>query len=279
MGATNFELALELVKLGAVTAAALDSAGSSEMAFEGRLLSRRVGPEKPIGDALVAFYSGVYVPPPLEAVLSPNGDGVADTQRLSYKVVRPSTVTATLLGPDGVARRRLSGPVQPGTYPLDWKGFTAEDTPEEEGRWRWVVTAKDTSGQSSSAERSFDLNRTLSSPQAVEPALAVPRQEPRAVATFALARAATVRSRIETTSGVVLRSLPRQRAAAGDLQVVWNGVTDTGATVLSGRYVAAVTATNDLGPVTLTATFTVRRLPPPPPPKKPATKKRHTKKK
>jgi hypothetical protein len=274
VGVTNFELALELVELGAVTAAALDSAGSSEMAFEGRLLSRRVGPEKPIGDALIASYSGVYVPAPLEPVLSPNGDGIAETQRLSYKVVRPSTVTATLLGPDGVARRRFSGPVQPGTYPLDWNGLTAEDTPEQEGRWRWVVTATDTSGQSSSAERTFDLNRTLSSPETVEPALTVPRKEPRAVAAFTVANAATVVPRIETASGVVLRSLPRQRAVPGDLQVAWDGLTDAGATVPSGRYIAEVTATNDLGPVTLGVTFTVRRLPPPPPPKpKPGTKR------
>jgi Phosphodiester glycosidase/FlgD Ig-like domain len=269
VGVTNFELALELVELGAVTAAALDSAGSAEMAFEGRLLSRRVGPEKPIGDALIASYTGVYVPAPLEPVLSPNGDGIAETQHLAYKVVRPSTVTATLLGPDGAARRRFSGPVEAGTYSLDWNGLTAEGTPEEEGRWRWAVTATDTSGESSSAERAFDLNRTLSSPEPVAPALAVPRREARPVAAFTLTRAATVVTRIETTSGVVLRSLPRRRASAGDLEVAWDGLTDTGATVPSGRYVATVTATNDLGPVTLGATFAVRRLPPPPPKPKP----------
>jgi Phosphodiester glycosidase/FlgD Ig-like domain len=267
VGVTNFELALELVKLGAVTAAALDSAGSSEMAFEGKLLSRRVGPEKPIGDALIASYTGVYVPAPLEPVLSPNGDGIAETQHLSYKVVRPSTVTAALVGPDGVARRRFSGPVQPGTFSLDWNGLEAEGAPEEEGRWRWEVTATDTSGESSSAVRTFDLNQTLSSPEPVAPPLAVPRREARSVAAFTLTRPATVVPRIETTSGVVLRSLPRRRAGAGDLEVAWDGLTDTGATAPSGRYVAEVTATNDLGPVTLSATFEVRRLPPPPPPK------------
>jgi Phosphodiester glycosidase/FlgD Ig-like domain len=275
-GATNFELALLMVKLGAVTAAALDGAGSAEMAFEGRLLSRPAGPERPVGDALIASYTGVYVPAPLEPVLSPNADGIAETQHLSYKVVRPSNVTATLLGPDGVARWRFAGPVQPGTYPLDWEGVTPDGSPEEEGRWRWLVTATDTSGQSSSAERTFDLNRTLASPAPVEPALAVPRAASRAVAAFTLTRAATVVPRIETTSGVVLRTLPRQHADAGELQVSWDGLTDTGATVPSGRYVAEVTATNELGPVALGATFSVRRVPPPPPPKpEPPKKKPH----
>jgi hypothetical protein len=265
-GVTNFELALELVELGAVTAAALDGAGSAEMAFEGRLLSRRSGPEKPIGDALIVSYSGVYVPAPLEPVLSPNGDGVGEQQRLSYKLVRASTVAASLVGPDGVARWTYSGPAGPGTYPLDWSGLTPEGTPEEEGRWRWVVTATDTGGRSSSAERTFDLNRTLASPAPVAPALAVPRETARAVAGFTLIRSAMVVPRIETTSGVVLRTLPRRRAGVGELQVSWDGLTDTGATVPSGRYVAEVTATNELGPVTLAATFSVRRVPPPPPP-------------
>jgi hypothetical protein len=66
---------------------------------------------------------------------------------------------------------------------------------------------------------------------------------------------------------VILRSLPRQRSAAGELQVSWDGLTNTGATVPTGRYVAYVTANNELGPVALSATFSVRRVPPPPPPK------------
>ena len=273
-GVTNFELALLMVKLGAVTAAALDDGGSTAMAFDGRLLSRPTGPEKPIADALTVSYGGVYVPPPLEPVLSPNGDGIAEKQQLSYKLVRQSNVTANLLGPDGVPRFTFSGPQPPGIYPLDWSGTKPDGTPELEGLWRWTVTATDDLGQVSSAERDFQLNRTLGFPTPVTPALAVPRAEPRSVAVFKLSRAATVTSRIETTSGVVLRTLPKQQAAAGSLDVSWDGKTDTGGLAYSGRYVAEVTATNELGSVTLGATFSVRRLPPPPPPKKPPPKKK-----
>jgi hypothetical protein len=259
-GVTNFELALLMVKLGAVSAAALGSGESAAMAFDGRLLSRPWAPERPIADALLALYSGVYVPPPQEPVLSPNGDGVAEQQRLSYKVVRPSTVTASLIAPDGATRTASTTTVGPGSYTLDWPGTSEDGAPELEGRWRWVVNATDEGGQASSAERSFELNRTLAFPAAVPTPLGVPRSMPRPVATFKLARPATVVPRIATSSGVVLRTLPSVSSEAGDLEVAWDGVTDGGAVVYSGRYVAEVTATNELGSVTLGAPFTVRRV-------------------
>jgi hypothetical protein len=259
-GATNFELALEMVKFGAVTAAALDAGASSAMAFDGTLLSRPSGAERPIADALIVSYGGVYVPEPLEPVLSPNGDGVADGQHLAYKVVRQSTVTANLLGPDGVPRYTFSGAAAPGTYPLDWTGTTPDGQPEAEGRWRWVVSATDDTGVTSSGERDFTLNRTLGFATPVAPALAVPRAQPRPVAAFTLTRAAMITSRITTGSGVVLRTFPKARANPGDLQVSWDGSTDRGAVVYSGRYIAEVTATNELGAVTLRTTFGVRRV-------------------
>ena len=260
VGVTNFELALEMVKLGAVTAAALDGGNSTTMAFEGNLLNQPSGPERPIGDALLVSYAGVYVPPAVEPVLSPNGDGVSDRQHLSYKVVRQSNVTVNLLGPDGVARTTFTGPVAPGTYPFDWAGTKPDGTPELEGRWRWVVTATDDAGVASSGESDFTLNRTLGFGTGVTPDLTVPRTKARAVATFKLTRAATVTARIKTMSGVVLRTLPQVQAPPGDIQLSWDGRTDAGASVYSGRYVAEVTATNAVGPVTLGTTFGVHRL-------------------
>jgi phosphodiester glycosidase/flagellar hook capping protein FlgD len=258
-GATNFELALEMVELGAVTAAAMDGGASSAMAFDGKLLSRPSGPERPIGDALLVAYTGVYLPLPAETVVSPNGDGVSDRQRLAFRIVRPSTVNANLVGPDGVSRYTYSGLAAPGMYPLDWPGTAPDGQPELEGRWRWVVSATDNTGVASAGERDFVLNRTLGFAAPVEPALAVPRPRARVVATFKLTRAATITPRIETASGVLLRTLPKIRAQPGDLQVAWDGVTDGGAVVYSGRYVAELTATNELGSISLGAGFSVRR--------------------
>jgi phosphodiester glycosidase len=258
-GATNFELALEMVELGAVTAAAMDGGASSAMAFDGKLLSRPSGPERPIGDALLVAYTGVYLPLPAETVVSPNGDGVSDRQRLAFRIVRPSTVNANLVGPDGVSRYTYSGLAAPGMYPLDWPGTAPDGQPELEGRWRWVVSATDNTGVASAGERDFVLNRTLGFAAPVEPALAVPRPRARVVATFKLTRAATITPRIETASGVLLRTLPKIRAQPGDLRVAWDGVTDGGAVVYSGRYVAELTAANELGSVNLGAGFSVRR--------------------
>ena len=77
------------------------------MAFDGELLNRPSDPggERAVADGLFVFYYGVHAPPPTQAVLSPNGDGVAESQSLSYKIVRPSTVTASLVGPDRVPRQ------------------------------------------------------------------------------------------------------------------------------------------------------------------------------
>src|SRR5262245_16241460 len=104
VGMTNWELAQAMVRLGAVTASALDAGGSTTMAFDGKLLNSPsdTGGERAVADGLFVFYYGVQAPAPSVQVLSPNGDGVAETQALSFKIVRPSTVTASLVGPGGV---------------------------------------------------------------------------------------------------------------------------------------------------------------------------------
>ncbi len=104
-GLTNFELALTMMRLGCVTASALDAGGSTTMAFDGRVLNRPSDPggERAVAEALTLFYYGVYAPALPSRVLSPNADGVDDTQTFSYKLVRPSAVSATLAGPNGAS--------------------------------------------------------------------------------------------------------------------------------------------------------------------------------
>jgi hypothetical protein len=168
-------------------------------------------------------------------------------------------VSVDLLGPDGVPRYSFSGAAAPGTYALDWPGTKPDGSEELEGSWRWIVNATDDTGFVSSGERHFVLNRTLGFGVAVSPALTVPRPKPRVVATFKLTRTATIAPRIETPGGVLLRALPRIRTGPGDLRVFWDGVTDGRGVVYSGRYVASVTATNEVGSVTLGAAFSMHR--------------------
>lgn len=259
-GLTNFELAQTLARLGAVSGAALAGGPASAMAFDGRLLSALPsGGEQGIADALLVEYAGVYASLPVAPVLSPNGDGVGETQSLTYRVVRPSTVTVSLVGPDGVPRQTTQTQLAPGTYPFQWNGRKADGSPEQEGLWRFTVGAVDDLGRASSIERDFSLDLTLGSPATIAPALTVPRAKPRPVASFALTRRARVTTRIETTSGVVVRRLGTATAGPGTLAVAWDGKAASGATVYSGRYVAHVIAASPIGTSELTAPFTVRR--------------------
>ena len=164
IGMSNYELAVELVRLGATTAFGLGAGSAAGLAFDGRLLTRPSGRTAPkVSDALVLSYSGVYAASPSTAVLSPNGDGVGDTESFSYRVVRPSNVVATLAGPGGakitLAERR--GVARGCTR----SGGTARlgGSPAPEGKWTFTVTGTDDRKVTTTAQRAFSLDDTLSS--------------------------------------------------------------------------------------------------------------------
>src|SRR5262249_52891619 len=142
---------------GCVTGFALDSGGSTTIAFDGTVLNRPSDAygERPVGEALVIGYMGAYVPP-VAPTLSPNADRVADVEPLTYKLVRNSTGGAKLIGPDASTRELDSGAKAPGRYKFTWDGAGAP-----EGRYHWNVTATDDQGQVSTADRAFTLDNTL----------------------------------------------------------------------------------------------------------------------
>ncbi|HZB35285.1 MAG TPA: phosphodiester glycosidase family protein [Gaiellaceae bacterium] len=259
-GMTNFELAQAMIRLGAVTASALDAGGSSTMAFDGQLLSRPsdTGGERMVAESLVVSYFGVYAPPP-ELSFSPNGDGAGDKQTLTYKVVRQSTVTATLTGPGGATRSIDLGARRPGVYRFDWTGRSNGDS-EPEGRWRFTVNAVDFEGKSSTAERAFHLNNTLGF-ITVKPLRAIVRRKRggRVTIGFQLARPARVSVSITSKTGQLLRTIRNARVPAGRVVATWNGKYPNGKTVFSGTYVAKVTAIAGPGKVELARSFRVRR--------------------
>ena len=260
VGLTNYELAQQLVRLGCLTGSGLEPGNSTTMAFDGQLLNRPSDPsgERAISEALLVSYAGVYAPPPSEPVLSPNGDGVGDREQLSYKIVRPSTVTAKIVGADGVARFTQSGPQAPGTYKFSSTGTKTDGTIDTEGRWHWLVTAVDDLGRQSSADQPFWLNNTLWN-------LRVPRTvRVRAgrrltLGTFKLIRSATVTTRLESTNGVVVRKLGSAKIGAGTASVRWDGRDRRGNLVYGGRYVLRVSAQNQFGPTDLTQAFLAHR--------------------
>jgi hypothetical protein len=259
-GMTNFELAQTMVRLGAVTASALDSGGSTTMAFDGKLLNRPSDPggERRVADGLFVFYYGVHAPAPSQQVLSPNGDGVAETQALSYKIVRPSTVTASLIGPDRIPRQTQTGLKDPGTYRLAWSGRTAEGAPEPEGRWRWVINSVDDQAQQSKVERAFFLNNTLGYLRVRPTRVVVRRRGGSLTVRFRLAHSARVTLTIETASGARVRTITR-RLGRGQRSIRWNGRYGNGVRAFSGPYVARIRTTNAFGPSELERRFLVRR--------------------
>jgi hypothetical protein len=253
-GMTNFELALTMLRLGAVTASALDGGAAATLAFDGRVLNRPASPggEPAVAEALLLSYAGVYAPTPAYDVVSPNGDGTGDVQTLAYRLVVPATVSATLVGPDGSTRTLDSGSRPAGLHPLTWQPGTVP-----EGRWTFRVSAVDDRGRSSAAERSFAVNTTLGYLELQPATVRVPGA---LQVTFRLARAARVTVTVETRTGGVIRRLVAARPlAAGPQTLAWNGRDARGRLAVRGQYVVHVAATNAVGTVDLQKPFTVRR--------------------
>jgi hypothetical protein len=266
VGTTNFELAQAMVRLGAVTASALDAGGSTTMAFDGKLLNRPSDPggERQVAETLAILYTGVYAPPPPLPVVSPNGDGIAERQQLAYKVVAPSTVTASLVGPGSTTAFTQTVDREAGTYSINWPSGAALRARRKQadplGRWRWVVSAKDESGRQSSVERGFWLNDTLGFMRVAPKAVKLRKRSRKAavVARFKLAYAARVTPSIWTSSGVLVRRLPPRQLAAGTRAIAWNGRFASGRVVYRGTYAFKVSTRNSYGPADLTQKFRIR---------------------
>jgi hypothetical protein len=82
-----------------------------------------------------------------------------------------------------------------------------------------------------------------------------------AVLSYSLSREAEVEVEIRNIAGVLIRSLPASHATAGTAQTAaWNGVSERGTRVPSGRYLARLTArTADGQTVQALRPFTIGR--------------------
>ncbi|HEX5467555.1 MAG TPA: phosphodiester glycosidase family protein [Gaiellaceae bacterium] len=254
-GVTNTQLARLMVKLGAVTAMALDAGGSTTMAFGGHVLNHPSdGRERAVADALMVFYFGIYAPRPRLSLYSPNGDGVADVQRLSAKVVRRSRVKRQLVrASNGHVLWSSTGTKPAGTLVRTLTRRLAD------GKWRWVVSAVDRKGRASRMSRSFKVNSTLGFLRLSKDVLRPRRRGGRLGISFRLERAADVRVTVVRSGGGVVRHLAATHMGRGRVALAWNVRNDRGRIVRDGRYLVRVRAANEVGAVALKAAVRVRR--------------------
>lgn len=251
-GMTIRDLALELQRLRAVTAMALDGGGATTLAFDGDLLNTPSdGSQRPVSDSLMLMYIGAYAPRPASQVVSPNGDGAADTQRLTYRLVRRSTVDVRLVGPGGNVLWRDTGAHDPGTYALkpDLAG-------RSEGPWRWIVRATDEEGNESKAERAFAVNNTLGY---LRLSAGRVRRGTSLGVSFRLAHDARLAVSVVAENGNPVRTILTGWHERGELELAWNGRTASGKIARAGRYAVHARAVNDLGTVELADSVLVRR--------------------
>jgi hypothetical protein len=250
IGMSSYELAVELSRLGAVTAFGLGSGSASGVTFDGSLLTRpSTGTTPLVSDALVLSYSGIYAPQPSTPVLSPNGDGVGDTETLSYRVVRPSHVVATLTGPGDTKITLADGPASPGVRRFVWNGSDS-GKPAPEGNWTFTATGTDDRSITTSATRRFSLDDTLAS-------LAVSSAHGVATAAFSLTRPAAVTVHVERPTGVPVATLRSAKEGAGAERLTWRG-RSARRWAPSGRYQVVVHATSSVGQSSLVAPFSFR---------------------
>jgi hypothetical protein len=245
VGMTTYELAQTMARLGAVTAAAVEPGKAVTAAFQGQLLNRPSDPsgERPVKQALLVQYFGAYAAPPS----APQVDRTTQTrgQQLSYTVVRPSQVTAELVVPDGSTRPIDTSARVPGTYRFSWTTFDVE------GTWRWRVSATDDQNRQSTAERTFQVDFTLTD-------LRVPKVAHTVKVGFTLSRPASVMLQIETKRGSVIARLPPAGLEAGVQSLTWDDLASVGVKAPPGQYVARVVATSSVGTMNLSAPFTLR---------------------
>jgi flagellar hook assembly protein FlgD len=250
IGMSNYELAVELSQLGATTAYGLGAGSAAGLAFDGKLLTRPSGASPKVADALVLSYSGVYAAPPSVPVLSPNGDGVGDLESFTYRVVRPSHVVVSLAGPSGTKITLAEGAQSPGLHTIGWNG-TVNGSPAPEGKWTFTVAGTDDRNITTTAQRAFLLDDTLSSLALTFGAQGLP------TATFQLKRPATVLVQVQRPNGVPVATLRSGSQAAGSEQVTWKGRINH-RRASGGRYQVMVQTTSSIGTSSLVAPFSLR---------------------
>ena len=199
--------------------------------------------------------SSLVAQPP---VVSPNGDGFADSTTIRYTLGVPATVTATLLNAEGLALATLFSEAKPaGVQSFRWLADALAD-----GSYSILLSAKTLDGREVTSSVSVSVNRTLSFVSSI-PAYISPNADGRADrlrVAFTLAADADVTVTVRSGSAVIA-TLLAGRYPAGPRPVDWDGLVG-GVPISDGRYRILVTATSTSGTATQYASLVVDTVAP-----------------
>jgi N-acetylmuramoyl-L-alanine amidase len=188
------------------------------------------------------------------AVVSPNGDGYADSTGIAFVLGAPATVSARLLDAQGVAVATVLAP-EPRAAGEQTLRLVPDAVPD--GAYRVVILAQNGGGKEVSAQVPVTVTRALGY-LVTSAATFSPNGDGRldkATFSFLLGSSAGVRVRIVRGQAWVatLASGPR---SPGEQTVEWDGRKPHGR-LRDGDYEAEATATTELGQVSQRAAFSV----------------------
>jgi hypothetical protein len=187
------------------------------------------------------------------AAITPNGDGIDDAATISYTLGVPSTVTATLIRPDGTQLATLFSEPRPAG--LNTFTFSADAVPD--GTYRIVLRATNGNGREVTAQVPVLVSRTLVAPSVAPPTFS-PNGDGRLDVLrvrFSLTAAAQVRVRILTKDGkFVTTPHAPARLEPGVHVVTWDGSKRIGR-LLDGEYRAEITVTDGAGTMSYSMPF------------------------
>jgi flagellar hook assembly protein FlgD len=215
------------------------------------------------GPNVTPWTARVPGPPPLAvrrlranpAVVTPNGDAVAESTRISFVLTTAATVTADVLSGSSALVRRLANArsLGAGTRRFGWDGRDGSGALVPDGNYSLKVSAQ-SPGQSASSSRGVVVDRTLGfldvTPQRFSPN-GDGRLDSAGVA-FTLARAARVRVFVFHRDSRVATLQPAADLSGGSKRFAWDGQTRLGARAADGKYRITVEATTSLGTRLLT---------------------------
>jgi flagellar hook assembly protein FlgD len=186
--------------------------------------------------------------------VTPNGDGRGDEAKISYRLTAPATVTATVLDALGNTVATLfSGHRAAGANQFVWKQVAVPD-----GRYRLVLSARNSLGKQVLASTALVVDRTLAGFAASGPAIS-PNGDGRLDSlnlSFRLLAPARVQVRIMRGPTLVATLLDAQ-LGIGSQRLTWDG-----GGLPDGRYTAVASATDSLTTVKQSLVVRIDRQPP-----------------